>query len=87
MPCGLARDHQLSFGQENLKSSGGTNECAAVDSKAKCGDEESEKVLYCAGAWDDSLERVAVSLLNHTQQEDHDFLITLCHYTNSVVFC
>ncbi|GKB15387.1 hypothetical protein Tco_0849310 [Tanacetum coccineum] len=35
---------------------------------------------------DDSLEQVAVSLPNHAQQEDHAFQITLCHYTNSVVF-
>ncbi|GJU93274.1 putative reverse transcriptase domain-containing protein [Tanacetum coccineum] len=33
----------------------------------------------------ESLEQVAVSLPNHTQQEDHAFLIEFCHYTNSVV--
>ncbi|GJT12741.1 RNA-directed DNA polymerase, eukaryota, reverse transcriptase zinc-binding domain protein [Tanacetum coccineum] len=45
----------------------------------------SQSRQHVVSFFSDSLERVPVSPPNHTQQEDHAFLIELCHYTNSVV--
>nr|GEU73326.1 hypothetical protein [Tanacetum cinerariifolium] len=43
------------------------------------------ETVIVVSSFDDSLEQVAVSLLNHAQQEDHAFQITLFHHINSVV--
>nr|GFA94902.1 hypothetical protein [Tanacetum cinerariifolium] len=47
--------------------------------------ENSIKNVIVVSSFHDSLEQVAVSLLNHAQQEDHALQVALFHHTNFVV--
>nr|GFB95387.1 hypothetical protein [Tanacetum cinerariifolium] len=53
--------------------------------RATLGVVSSENSSFVVPSFHDSLEQVAVSLLNHAQQDGHAFQVTLFLHTNFVV--